>query len=96
MSEVKRYDSYGYDGMSGIMKEHPEGEWVRVENYELAILECIAAGIRMQDKLAAALAECERLRGLLTDARDTYRDAIHWEDLHPVMKRIDSALSAKP
>ena len=35
----------------------------------------------------------DKLAGLLTDTRDTYRYAIHWEDLHPVMKQIDAALT---
>ncbi len=26
MKEVKRYDSYGYDGLSGLMKEHADGD----------------------------------------------------------------------
>jgi len=34
MGEVKRYDSYGYDGMSGLMKEHADGDWVRAEDYD--------------------------------------------------------------
>ena len=34
MGEVKRYDSYGYDGMSGLMKEHADGDWVRSEDYD--------------------------------------------------------------
>jgi len=34
MGEVKRYDSYGYDGLSGLMKEHVDGDWVRSEDYD--------------------------------------------------------------
>ena len=26
MRDVKRYDSYGYDGLSGLMKEHADGD----------------------------------------------------------------------
>lgn len=32
--------------------------------------------------------------GLLREVHDTYRAAIHWEDLRATMKRIDAALSA--
>ena len=41
----------------------------------------------------ALRAQRDKLAGLLTDTRDTYRYAIHWEDLHPVMKQIDAALT---
>ena len=34
MSKVKRYDSYGYDGLSGLMKEHADGDWVRSEEFD--------------------------------------------------------------
>ena len=34
MKEVKRYDSYGYDGLSGLMKEHADGDWVRSEEFD--------------------------------------------------------------
>lgn len=30
---------------------------------------------------------------LLKDVRDTYKYAIHWEDMRPVMDRIDRALA---
>lgn len=38
--------------------------------------------------------ERDQLAGLLREAHDTYRAAIHWEDLRGTMKRIDAALSA--
>lgn len=28
---IERYDSYGYDGLSGIMKPHPAGDWMRYD-----------------------------------------------------------------
>ena len=34
MKEVKRYDSYGYDGLIGLMKEHADGDWVRSEEFD--------------------------------------------------------------
>lgn len=32
--DVKRYDSVGYDGLSAMMKEHPESDYVRAEDYD--------------------------------------------------------------
>ena len=44
--------------------------------------------------------ECDRLRqqrdrlaGLLADVKADYTHAIHWEDMHATMKRIDAALA---
>ena len=36
----------------------------------------------------------DQLAGLLREVHDTYRAAIHWEDLRSTMKRIDAVLSA--
>ena len=33
MSEVKRYDPMGYDRLSGYMQQHPEGDYVRHDDY---------------------------------------------------------------
>lgn len=53
------------------------------------------------EKLSAAQLEIDQhakrigeLEGLLREAHDTYRAAIHWEDLRGTMKRIDAAMSA--
>ena len=37
----------------------------------------------------------EALRELLADTRKAFTEAIHWEDLQPVMRRIDAAMAAK-
>ena len=44
-----------------------------------------------RDQQAQRIGELE---GLLREVRDTYRAAIHWEDLRSTMKRIDVALPA--
>ena len=36
----------------------------------------------------------DRLAGLLADVKADYTHAIHWEDMHATMKRIDAAISA--
>jgi len=68
MGEVKRYDSYGYDGMSGLMKEHEGGDWVRSEDYD---------ALRAENaELVAALSRLSTPSGLsaygdaLANARD--------------------------
>ena len=46
---------------------------------------------RERDELRA---ELEAARGLLRESREAYTEAIHWEDQHPVMKKIDAFLTA--
>jgi len=38
--------------------------------------------------------ELDEARGLLREAREAYAEATHWEDQHPVMKKIDAFLTA--
>lgn len=47
----------------------------------------------MTDKIQQAQRIGE-LEGLLREVHDTYRAAIHWEDLRGTMRRIEAALSA--
>mgnify|MGYP006356507809 CR=1 FL=1 len=69
------------------------------------LIACLEGEIAKRDEeLAAcrvAVENCEvfrariaELEGLLQEVHDTYRAAIHWEDLRGTVKRIDAALSA--
>ena len=69
------------------------------------LIACLEGEIaRRDEELAAcrvAVENCEVFRArigeleeLLREVHDTYRAAIHWEDLRGTMKRIDAALSA--
>jgi len=58
--EVKRYDPFGYDGLSALMHEDADGGWVRVENYEALRLELAEANadfVRIANDREALLAE---------------------------------------
>lgn len=57
--EVKRYDSYGYDGMSGIMKEHAEGDWVSAEDYAALEQECERLRDDLEKAHRATNSECQ-------------------------------------
>ena len=52
------------------------------------ISECKALGDRNK-----AREQRDRLAGLLADVKADYTHAIHWEDMHATMKRIDAALA---
>ena len=52
------------------------------------------AGLRVRTERDQHAKRIGELEGLLREAHDTYRAAIHWEDLRGTMKRIDAALSA--
>lgn len=71
------------DGLRG------ENERIRLNIAEYN--ESIACYQSERDQQAQRIGELE---GLLREVHDTYRAAIHWEDLLGTMKRIDSALSA--
>ena len=44
-------------------------------------------------KWREAFDQRDRLAGLLADVKADYTHAIHWEDMHATMKRIDAALA---
>ena len=52
------------------------------------------AGIRVRTERDQQAQRIGELEGLLREVHDTYRAAIHWEDLRGTMKRIAAALSA--
>jgi hypothetical protein len=52
--QVKRCDSYGYDGMSAMMKEDAHGEWVRGEDYDA--LHAEAEALRLQNAMLVTAA----------------------------------------
>jgi len=62
--EVKRYDPFGYDGLSALMHEDADGGWVRVENYEALRLELTEANadfVRIANEREALIAERDRM-----------------------------------
>ena len=62
--EVKRYDPYGYDGLSALMHEDADGGWVRSENYDalrLELAEASADFVRIANERDALLAERDAL-----------------------------------
>lgn len=94
MSDVKRYDPFGYDGLSALMHEDELGGWVLTENYEALEVE--------RDTLRA---EVERLRGLLKECRPAVAGEVaKWQRLavmgghrggelaSGLLQRIDAAL----
>ena len=48
----------------------------------------------MWKRMESLAAKRDKMAGLLADVKADYTHAIHWEDLHATMKRIDAALSA--
>jgi hypothetical protein len=63
--EVKRYDPFGYDGLSALMHEDAYGEWVRSENYDALRLELAEANadfVRIANERDALLAERNRMK----------------------------------
>ena len=86
--EVKRYDPFGYDGLSALMHEDADGGWVRVENYEALRLELAEANadfVRIANERDALLAE----RGRMAKALESCMDAL-WEDSREV--RLDDTM----
>lgn len=68
------------------------------ELLERVIGEGAGTSLNAMRELRAILAaprqpEGEGLEGLLADVKADYTHAIHWEDLHATMKRIDAALA---
>jgi len=60
--EVKRFDPYGYDGLSALMHEDADGGGVRSENYDALRLELAEANadfVRIANERDALLAERE-------------------------------------
>ncbi len=54
----------------------------------------LEAGIpRIQEQSHQMRQQRDRLAGLLADVKADYTHAIHWEDMHATMKRIDAALA---
>ncbi len=64
MSEVKRYDPFGYDGLSAMMHEDAHGDWVRGEDYDA-----------LQSRLDAALIENRILRSTHDDQVSKFAEA---------------------
>jgi hypothetical protein len=61
--EVKRYEPFGYDGLSALMHEDAEGGWVRVESYEALLLELAEANadfVRIASEREELLAELNK------------------------------------
>lgn len=61
--------------------------WQACETYSQSKINLVRD---QRDQYAQRIGELE---GLLREAHDTYRAAIHWEDLRGTMKRIDAALT---
>lgn len=40
--------------------------------------------------------EIAMLKNLLKETREQFANAIHWEDMHPIMRRIDTELAGSP
>ena len=54
----------------------------------------LEAGIpRIQEQSHQMRQQRDRLAELLADVKSNYTHAIHWEDMHATMKRIDAALA---
>lgn len=108
MSQVKKYDPFGYDGLSALMTECEHGDYVRHEDYaaleaELAKLEAgmprlMQANYDLRQQRDAALAECEQLREALQKiaAIKNRYNCGDWDEIEDARNIADSALSAKP
>ena len=62
--EVKRYDPFGYDGLSALMHEDVLGDWVRADDYEALLAE--------RDRLKEALAAMLEIHGVTQRFADTH------------------------
>lgn len=87
MSEVQKYDPFGYDGLSALMHEDEHGDWVRLESYE-------AIKLQRDALLAQHGRDSAELRSLCA-ARDQYRDLSikYGGKLSEVLKEKDAALN---
>lgn len=57
-------------------------------------IERLESGIpRLQEHAYQMRHQRDKLAGLLADVKADYTHAIHWEDMHAIMKRIDAALA---
>lgn len=78
--EVKRYDPFGYDGLSALMHEDAHGDWIRGEDYDALRLELAEANadfVRIANERDALLAERDRLAAENERlARDAKNDSI--------------------
>lgn len=62
--EVKRYDPFGYDGLSALMHEDVLGDYVRHEDYDALLAEW--------DRLKEALAAMLEIHGVTQRYADTH------------------------
>lgn len=62
--EVKRYDPFGYDGLSALMHEDALGDYVRHEDYDALLAEW--------DRLKEALAAMLEIHGVTQRYADTH------------------------
>ena len=72
MSDVKRYDPEGYDGLSALMRETEYGDWVRGEDYDALVAERDGL-VAERDGLREDLDECDGDRWKLRAERDQLR-----------------------
>jgi len=87
--EVKRYDPFGYDGLSALMHEDADGGWVRVENYDALRLELTEANadfVRIANDREALLAERDALILQIDTLTEWYSNSLE------VIREITAAL----
>lgn len=85
---------YGYTAQTVVQIE-AERDTLRQQLAERdATIARLEAGIpRIQEQSHQMRQQRDRLAGLLADVKADYTHAIHWEDMHATMKRIDAALA---
>mgnify|MGYP001774352798 CR=1 FL=1 len=69
--EVKRYDPFGYDGLSALMHEDVLGDYVSWDDYDALRTELTEANadfVRIANEREALIAERDRLRDALEQA----------------------------
>lgn len=102
MSEVKHYWPEEIVGTGELVVYLADYAALEAERDELrqqlteldATVERLEAGIpRLQEQAYQARKQRDKLAGLLADVKADYAHAIHWEDMHAIMKRIDAALA---
>ena len=85
---------YGYTAQTVVQIE-AERDTLRQQLAEReATIARLETGIpRIQEQSHQMRQQRDRLAGLLADVKADYTHAIHWEDMHATMKRIDAALA---
>lgn len=73
--EVKRYDPFGYDGLSALMHEDVLGDWVRADDYDALLAERDRMQEDRDSQQRVCIAEMEKVNQLRAEVEALKKDA---------------------